>query len=259
MKAAALLLLVLLLPLATAANDVQLQVFNNFQYRSDQDIVVGFQTQLFRNNIPQEDTLSVKVTTKTGTPFPVEDAAGLQRGVRPFPVTNYLNFGELEPGTYDLVVHASAGGASYTNAFRVKVVPPPVAYTADVKGGRDAVLLFEPHDPDPSKVFTITVERPALGVVETYKEWNRSELDVPYFPFEGVNVKVVDPNGWPNYDNKKTDWETGVITYPAIFHFPDQDKSEQGQKARLWKGLVIVAALGVVGTALLVSSRKGWI
>lgn len=261
MKTALLLVAIMVSPLVAADTYVHVLTAPDFQYRSDQSVGVPFQVNFVRNDVPQPDAVSVEVTQRNGQPFQVFNAESMKRGVAPYPETNYLNFGELEPGLYELTVTAKAGGITKKTGLDFSVVLPPIGYFATIQGSKEATFFFEPNSPDPSEVFTIRLTRPGVTgaiLLDEIKEWNSTEIKVPYVANQPVTVEVEGPNGWMNQGNKQTDFITGQTSYPPVIWFPDVDKTENAKRGGWLPATITVAGLAIIATGHIIARRNGF-
>lgn len=230
-----------------ATDYVRIAVEPEFQYRTDMDVVLPIQVRVVRGGVPQPDRVSLEVRTENGTPYNIPGGQEwLRAGAQPYPSVAYVNLGRLEPGLYRAVIHASSGELERAWLSEFDVVHAPLAYEAALLGaeGKTARFVFEAHDPGDE--FTVTMYRDSpTGRVPIYEvTTNKTTLRVPYIPGEAVKIDVADANGWRNYENRETDWRSGITTYYSWTWNPDFDQIEN-YKAQSWREAV------VTGTVLL--------
>lgn len=217
----------------------------DFEYSSDQDVVVPMQFRAYRQGLPQSDQVRVEIWTEGhGQRVPVVGGQEwLNNGVAPHPSTANVNFGRLEAGQYRLLVTAAAGSLRTEQILQLTVILPPVRYEATLqdKGNKEAV--FEAISHNPEDVLTVTMYRGgATRHILDRVQGNDITLPVPYYPQDSVFIDVVGPNGWANYENRQLDLASGKITRLAWEWNPDWQTSQNAQD-NSWKAMTLSATL----------------
>src|SRR5688572_25718665 len=95
-------------PVATSY--IRITVEPDFQYRSDQDVVIPVQVRAVRGGVPQGDHVRLEVRDASGQLYDVAGSQeGFQNGVAPYPHVVYVNLGRLPVGLYRATFHAWTG------------------------------------------------------------------------------------------------------------------------------------------------------
>ena len=236
-------------PGRVATDYIRINVEPDFQYRTDQDVVIPVQVRAVRGGVPLADQVRLELRDDQGRLWPVPGGQeGLQDGVAPYPNVVYVNLGRLEPGLYRVTFNVTMGTLARIWVTEFDVVYPPQPYEATLQGtsGKAAKFIFRAHD---EANFTVTVYRdgPSGRLVLERVTANRTVLEIPYIPGEGVKVDVEDQHGWRNAGNRFRDWHTGHVTYPPYIWNPDYGQIKNYEyrswHEALYSGAILAALL----------------
>lgn len=224
-----LLLLALLLvvgveaqPGRVASDYIRIATQPDFQYRTDQDVLIPVQARIVRGGVPQSASIHLEVRTTDGTAFPVPGGqADLRDGIPAYPRILHLNLGRLDPGLYRVVLHVWGDGLERDWPVEFDVVYPPEPYSAILveARGNEGRFLFRAHR---DVNFTLTMYRDGSNgpTILTRITTNATTLRVPYIPGESIKITVQDPHGWTNTENTYHD-DSGYASYPPYIWNPD--------------------------------------
>jgi hypothetical protein len=263
MKTAALLLCLLLAgslaPGRVATNYIRIVVDPDFQYRTDQDVILPLQARVVRGGVPQTDLVHLELRDTNGSIHPIPGGqAWLNAGVAPYPGIAYVNLGRLEPGLYRVNFHAWTQDLNRDWPTEFDVVYPPKPYEAALEGthGNQARFVFKAHEAADNFTLTMYRDTESGRIILEHLTTNHTTLDVPYIPGESVKIDVEDQNGWKNAENRFHDWQNGVVTYPPYTWNPDY-KQIQNYQVRSWQNAITAAfVLAALGGIYVVARRR---